>query len=409
MRTILSNKGRIYNADNLLLRHPNRSAITIGLCHDLCAVTNAEAIPTYFYGRRHLTGAKFVISTSWGGIFIIGLYGVRIGTGVAGNGNIAANLDGRIGSSGAFRTKLRSVTSHSEVTTDLNSGFILAAGSIDGNMSAAGDGEVCGILSVIGYPDGTDGKGTGAGDGEVLIFSLDCGKGAISYEGTIQYRVCAYDSQGATSDYQTSASRTVINNQAPVISGSDGNLGTKTAGFSQTYTVSDADGDSITVEETIDNKTIRSYVVTLGATNTFSVTGETWLEQSNGSHTMKIKATDSFGNSTTRTYTFTKSVSGFTIQNTEPYSSDTRPTRIKITVTRNIPAESTFKVYVCNNGFDASPTWEDATTSVTGGLVHVFENTTKTGAAWGVIIKVVVTRGEGEGACYVSQIGGNFE
>ena len=183
MRTILSNKGRIYNADNLLLRHPNRSAITIGLCHDLCAVTNAEAIPTYFYGRRHLTGAKFVISTSWGGIFIIGLYGVRIGTGVAGNGNIAANLDGRIGSSGAFRTKLRSVTSHSEVTTDLNSGFILAAGSIDGNMSAAGDGEVCGILSVIGYPDGTDGKGAGAGDGEVLIFSLDCGKGAISYEG----------------------------------------------------------------------------------------------------------------------------------------------------------------------------------------------------------------------------------
>lgn len=38
-------------------------------------------------------------------------------------------------------------------------------------------------MSVIGYPDGTDGKGTGAGDGEVLIFSLDCGKGAISYEG----------------------------------------------------------------------------------------------------------------------------------------------------------------------------------------------------------------------------------
>ena len=226
---------------------------------------------------------------------------------------------------------------------------------------------------------------------------------------TVQYRVCAYDSASAQSDWQTSASRTVINNQAPVISGSDGNLGTKTAGFSQTYTVSDADGDSVTVEETIDNKTIRSYVVTLSATNTFSVTGETWLEQSNGSHTMKIKATDSFGNSTTRTYTFTKSVSGFTIQNTEPYTSDTRPTRIKITVTRNIPAESTFKVYVCNNGFDTSPTWEDATTSVTGGLVHMFENTTKTGAAWGVIIKVVVTRGEGEGACYVSQIGGNFE
>lgn len=226
---------------------------------------------------------------------------------------------------------------------------------------------------------------------------------------TVQYRVCAYDSASAQSDWQTSASRTVINNQAPVISGSDGNLGTKAAGFSQTYTVSDADGDTVTVAETIDGNSLRTYTVTLGATNTFAVTGETWLKQSNGTHTMKITATDSFGNSSVRTYTFTKSVSGFTIQNSEPYDSDTRPTRIKITVTRSIPAESTFKVYVCNNGYDASPTWEDATTSVTGGLVHVFENETKTGAAWGVLIKVEVTRGDGEGACYVSQIGGNFE
>lgn len=226
---------------------------------------------------------------------------------------------------------------------------------------------------------------------------------------TVQYRVCAYDTADAQSDYQTSASRTVINNQAPVISGSDANIGTKSVGFTQTYTVTDADGDTVTVEETIDNKQVRSYVATLGATNTFSVTEETWLEQSNGSHTMKIKATDSFGNTTTRTYTFTKSVNSFTIRNTTPYTADTRPTRIKLTITRNIPTESTFKVYVCNNGFDASPTWEDATSSVTGNLVHVFSNTTKTASNWGVVIRVVVTRGEGSGACYVSQIGGNFE
>lgn len=226
---------------------------------------------------------------------------------------------------------------------------------------------------------------------------------------TVQYRVCAYDSQGATSDYQTSASRTVINNQPPVISGSNANLGTKSEGFTQTYTVTDADNDSVTVDELLDDEPIRSYVVTLGETNTFYVTGSTWLQLSNGSHTMKIKANDGSNSTTVRTYTFTKSVNSFTIQNTTPYTSNTRPTRIKITVTRSIPAESDFKVYVCNNGFDTSPTWEDATTSVTGGLVHVFENTTKTGTNWGVIIKVVVTRGEGEGACYVSQIGGNFE
>lgn len=226
---------------------------------------------------------------------------------------------------------------------------------------------------------------------------------------TVQYRVCAYDSAGAKSAYTTGASRTVINNQSPVISGSDGNLGTKTSGFTQNYTVTDADADSVTVKEAIDGVQIRSYTVTLGTTNTFAVTDTTWLKQTNGSHTMTITATDAFGNSTVRTYTFTKSVNSFTVQNTQPYDSDTMPTRIKISVTRNIPAEATFTVLVCNNGYDDSPTWEDATSSVTGGLVHIFENTTNTAGAWGVIIKVVVDRGDAEGACYVSQIGGNFE
>lgn len=226
---------------------------------------------------------------------------------------------------------------------------------------------------------------------------------------TVAYRVCAYDTVGAQSEYETSATRMVINNQAPVISGSDSNLGVKTDEFTQTYTVTDADSDTVTVTERIDGVSIRSYAVTLGATNTFSVTDTTWLKQSNGSHTMTITAVDSFGNSAVRNYTFTKTVTSFSVQNTVPMTADTRPTRIRISVTRSIPAEASFAVYVCNNGFDASPTWEDATTSVTGSLIHIFENTTKTSAAWGVLIKVEVSRNTADGACYVSQIGGNFE
>ena len=124
---------------------------------------------------------------------------------------------------------------------------------------------------------------------------------------------------------------------------------------------------------------------------------------------MTITATDSFGSTTVRTYTFTKLVNSFSIQNASPMMADTRPSRIKIGVTRNIPPEATFKVYVCNNGYDSVPTWEDATSSVTGNLIHIFENTTKTAASWGVLVKVEVDRGLAEGACYVSQIGGNFE
>ena len=38
---------------------------------------------------------------------------------------------------------------------------------------------------------------------------------------------------------------------------------------------------------------------------------------------MKIKANDGSNSTIVRTYTFTKSVNGFTIQNTSPYTSDT--------------------------------------------------------------------------------------
>ncbi len=288
--------------------------------------------------------------------------------------------------------------------------YIAAPLSINGGSTAG-----------ISWGESTDPDGNLAG--YILQRSTNGGAWAQIYKGanrtyldsvalgtnTVQYRVCAYDTQNERSDYETSSVINVVNNQPPAISGTDSNLGTKSSGFTQTYSVTDADDDTVTVQETIDDVVIRSYVVTLGATNTFSVTGETWLKLSNGTHTMKIKATDTAGGSATRTYTFTKSVNSFSIQNTTPYTAEAAPTRIKINVIRNIPAESTFKVEVCNNGYDTTPTWEDATSSVLNSLVHVFTNDTKTAASWGVIIKVTVTRGTGQGACYVSHIGGNFE
>ena len=226
---------------------------------------------------------------------------------------------------------------------------------------------------------------------------------------TVQYRVRAYDAAGAYSTYTTSAVRSVINNQPPVISGSDTNLGTKTAPFTQTYVVTDADTDAVTVVERIDGVLIRSYSVELGATNTFSVTGTTWLKQTNGTHSMTITASDSYGNNTVRTYIFTKNVTSFSILTAIPMTSSTMPTRLSMSISRNIPPESTFLAEVCNNGLDVSPTWEDATSAVIGNLVHVFSNTSKSAAQWGVSIRVTVHRNGASGACYVNAIGGNFE
>ena len=209
---------------------------------------------------------------------------------------------------------------------------------------------------------------------------------------------------------------TILTQTAPVISGTDTNLGTKgnyfdttngfptTLGFTQTYTVSDADSDPVTVTEYIDNVKIRSYVATLNSTNTFNVTGNTWLTLSNGVHTLKITATDGF-DTVTRTYTFTKSVKFLVAQRSTPIESSTMPAHIIATVVKNIPDGATMVVAVCNNGFDAKPTWE----TVTPGEIHKFNNTSKTASKWGVNVRVTVNRNGTSGACYITEIGGNFK
>lgn len=269
------------------------------------------------------------------------------------------------------------------------------------------------------------GKSTDA-DGDTITYQLECSTNGGGYStiytgastsythivpfGTtsVVYRVKSVDPSGESSAYVTSATFTVINNTAPVISGSDANLGVKTEGFTGTYTVTDANNNAVTVTEAIDGVQIRSLVATLGQAITYGVNEHTWLVLPNGSHTLTISATDGI-DTTVRTYTFTKLVDSLKIQSSTPWETSTQPTRIMLVVTRNIPSAASFKVEVCNNGYDSSPTWEDCTDAVRSGLVHVFTNTSKTASKWGVCIRVTVERNGATGACYISAIGGNFE
>lgn len=264
-------------------------------------------------------------------------------------------------------------------------------------------------------------------DGDAVTYQLECSINGEAYAqiysgasatyahlvpfGTtsVAYRVKATDPSGESSAYTTSATKTVVNNHAPVISGTDDNLGVKSSGFTGTYTITDANSDSVTVTEAIDGVQIRALVATLGQEITYRVTENTWLTLPNGSHTLTIRATDGI-DSAVRTYTFTKLVDGFTIQNSTPWVTSTRPSRIMLVITRNIPSGATFKVEVCNNGCDSSPTWEDCTEAVKSGLVHVFANQEAQSLdLWGVQVRVTVERNGATGACYVSAIGGNFE
>lgn len=233
---------------------------------------------------------------------------------------------------------------------------------------------------------------------------------AITYGWTsVQYRVKAYDAAGAESAYTTSATRTVTNNRPPVISGTDGALGSfSTAAPSYEYTVTDADGHQVDVVEMLDGVTLRSYTVTLGHTNTLTIGSEAWLKVVNGSHTLKIVATDAKDASVTRTLTFTKAVTSVEFEQTLAMEADAMPTKALVNIQGNFPAGCTLQVWICNNGNDASPTWEDITQKVRAGQKHYFTNKTKTAAAWGVKVKAKLLRGSATETCYIQSIGGNF-
>ena len=212
-------------------------------------------------------------------------------------------------------------------------------------------------------------------------------------------------------DFSAEAERTlqVLDYAILVISGTDGALGSfSTAAPSYEYTVTDADGHQVDVVEMLDGVTLRSYTVTLGQTNTLTIGSEAWLKVVNGSHTLKIVATDAKDASVTRTLTFTKAVTSVEFEQTLAMEADAMPTKALVNIQGNFPAGCTLQVWICNNGNDASPTWEDITQKVRAGQKHYFTNKTKTAAAWGVKVKAKLLRGSATETCYIQSIGGNF-
>ena len=226
---------------------------------------------------------------------------------------------------------------------------------------------------------------------------------------TVMYRVKAYDSYDAQSGYTTSTKRTVDNNTAPTITTSSAaNLGTKSSGFTISYSVDDEDaGDTLTVTEKLDGTTKRTYTATRKATNSFAVTGEYFQKITNGNHTLTVTVTD--GKATvTKTFTFTKAVTAASITLAQPMEADAQITLCAITVGGLIPADAVFKVEVTNNGKDSSPVWEDATTEARNGRNHLFTNqTAANGFAFN--FRVTAERGASGESGYIASIQGGFQ
>ena len=205
---------------------------------------------------------------------------------------------------------------------------------------------------------------------------------------------------------------TVSVNTAPTITSSTANgsnLGTKTAGFNFQYTVNDVDGDTVTVKEYLDNVLKRTYTATLGQVNTFqAVTAANWQKILNGSHTLKVVASDGKADSAAYTVTFAKKVTKATVTLAAPLAADDAISVMVMNIVGTLPADAVMEVLVTNNAKDTTPVWEDATADVKNGANHVFTNkTAANGFAFN--FKLSVERGASDTGGYISNIGGAFE
>lgn len=280
-----------------------------------------------------------------------------------------------------------------------------------------------GKTAVISWSTSTDSENNVSG--YILERSINGGSYAQIYKGgstsrtdtitkgwnTVSYRVKAYDTYSEYSEYRTSVTKTVSNNTPPVISGNDASLGLKTEGFSKSYALTDAEGGTITVVEKIDGVQKRSYSVSNPSnyTNYFTITQNEWIQILNGQHTLTVTATDSEGASAVRTWTFSKNETEIELTLENPLPADDMISKTIMSVARQLPVGAVFTVEVCNNGNDASPTWEDMTQAVKSEGKFFLTNKQKTTTEWGYNFRIKIQRNGTEGDCFIAGIGGNFE
>ena len=202
----------------------------------------------------------------------------------------------------------------------------------------------------------------------------------------------------------------VKTNSAPLINYSgQSDLGQLTSKPTITYSVSDNEGDTITVTEKLNGEVIRQFTATSNTNYTITLTDEFWLTCGKNTNTIEISASDVNGGTSYKYITFTRRVNKVQIVTKNPIETDVAATKIMVSPDWD-KTGCTGKVEVCNNGFDASPTWEDMTTMAALNRPYVFTNKTKTAAKWGIKIRLTLTKNQGyEGEVAIYGFGGAYE
>lgn len=204
-------------------------------------------------------------------------------------------------------------------------------------------------------------------------------------------------------------------NQPPEITSDAGEsgvaLGEKNEPFTLAYTVTDSDGDPMTITEKVNGVelAIRENVAT-GTELTVQCLSEKALFQQilNGENTLVLEVDD--GKTTTEwTATFTKNVTSAVLSLAQPLTADDTITVAALTLEGSFPADMSLSVELTNNARDDAPVWENCTDIQRGEsrafAHHAFTNKTAAkGAAFNY--KVTITRGESGVGGNITMIGG---
>ena len=204
-------------------------------------------------------------------------------------------------------------------------------------------------------------------------------------------------------------------NQPPEVSSDAGEsgvaLGEKNAPFTVGYTVTDGDGDPMTVTEKVNGVVlaVRENVAS-GTELTVQCLSEKALFQQilNGENTLTLEVDDG-KTSTDWTATFTKNVTSAVLSLAQPLTADDTITVTALTLEGSFPADLSLSVEMTNNGLDEAPVWENCTDIQSGEsrafVHHAFANKTAAkGAAFNY--KVTIARGASGVGGNITMIGG---
>lgn len=204
-------------------------------------------------------------------------------------------------------------------------------------------------------------------------------------------------------------------NQPPEVTSDAGEsgvaLGEKNTTFTLAYTVTDGDGDPMTITEKVNGVAlaVRENVAS-GTELTVQCLSEKSLFQQifNGENTLTLEVDD--GKTTTEwTATFTKNVTSTVLSLAQPLTADDTVTVAALTLEGSFPADMSLTVEMTNNALDDSPVWENCTDIQRGEsrvfVHHAFANKTAAkGAAFNY--KVTITRGASGVGGNITMIGG---